>query len=164
MSELSENSTIKFSLEESFLYAESNDFFLSIRLISREYPKYQKIIPEKFPIEIRLSNLLLFDALKRIKIMSNEKSSAIKINIKENRMIITAQHQQFGNAEETIPIKYNEKELNIGFNAKYLSDTLSVYEDDEIIFSLESETKPVMIRSVERSNSFGIVMPLIIQF
>lgn len=155
------DSKISLSVDDSFLYASAeNKYFLSVRLISREYPKYQKIIPSKSSQSMSADRMVLFNAIKRIKIMSNEKSNGVRVKLAPNEMLVSANHPSLGDAYERVPIRYEGKDLEIGFNAKYLIDTLSIFEEGDISFELDNELRPVVIRSQSLPHYLGIVMPL----
>ena len=50
--------------------------------------------------------------------------------------------------------------MEIGFNARYMIDSLNVLDVSEIIFEFNNELSPVIIRSGEHENFLGIIMPL----
>jgi DNA polymerase-3 subunit beta len=153
--------SLKVSVDDSFVYLNSSDnYYLSIRLIAREYPKYQAVIPNKTSFSMRVNKEALATSVKRIRLMANEKSNAIRLSIKNNELLISANHPSLGDAKEKIDIEYSDNDLDIGFNAKYLIDTLSVIEDDEINFEFNNEFSPVIIKADKNPNFVGIVMPL----
>ena len=152
---------INITIDESFIYLNANNnYFLAIRLIAKEYLKYQAVIPKKtnFFADIDKNNLL--NAVKRIRIMANERSNGVKVNINENELIITANHPSLGEASEKINIRYSGKSFEIGFNAKFLMETLTVLNDEEIRMEFNNELSPVVIKSIRNPNFLCIVMPL----
>ena len=152
---------ITFSIDETFMYVSSgNSYYLSIRLIAREYPKYQAVIPSKTTYTMHLDRNAFLNAVKRIKIMSDEKSNGIRLHINSNEMNITATNPSLGNASEKIPIEYDGKEMEIGFNARYLLETFSVHNEGDVVLELNNELSPVLIKSNTMPNFLGIVMPL----
>lgn len=154
-------SLINLSVDDSFMYVNCDEkYFLSIRLISREYPKYQAVIPQKTSFTMTADKASLFDALRRIKIMSNEKSNGVRVKLSEKEITLMANHPSLGDARETIPVDYSGKEMEIGFNAKYLIDTLATFEEGEIQFELNNEFSAVVIKSPNVPNMLGIIMPL----
>jgi DNA polymerase-3 subunit beta len=161
LAESNPSAELKISLDDSFLYANSeNTYYLSVRLIAREYPKYQAVIPSKTSFLLTADRDLLFNAVRRIKIMSNEKSNGVRIHLKDKEMTITANHPSLGDASEKLAVDYNGKDMEIGFNAKYLIDTLSIFNDGEVLMELNNELSPVIIRSSNSPNHMGIIMPL----
>ena len=155
------NTIIKISVDESFMYLNAEDnYLLSIRLIPREYPKYQTVIPNKTTYKINTDKESVMNAVKRIKIMANEKSNNIKFFLKDNEMTIMANHPSLGNAREKVNIQYTGKEMEIGFNAKYLLDTFTTLSDGDITVELNNELSPVLVKSSNQPNYLGVIMPL----
>jgi DNA polymerase-3 subunit beta len=155
------DSDFTINLDESFMYASANEeYYLSIRLIAREYPKYQTVIPSKTSFAITLDRNALLNAVKRIRLLSNEKTNGVKISIGSTELKISADHPSLGHAVEVLPINYDGKEMEIGFNAKYMLDSLSVLDVNEIIYEFNNELSPVIVRSDEEENFLGIIMPL----
>lgn len=154
-------SDLTISLDESFLYLSANDeYFLSVRLIAREYPKYQTVIPAKTAFSMKVDKESLLNAVKRIKILSNEKTNGIKLGVNQNTLTISANHPSLGHAKEEINISYSGDDIEIGFNAKYMIESLTVLENEEIIFEFNNELSPVICRSETEPDFLGIIMPL----
>lgn len=161
LSESFQGEKISLSVDESFLYAAAGEkYFISVRLIAREYPKYQAVIPSKTTFTLMTDRDTLFNAIRRIKIMSNEKSNGVRVKLSNNEILLTANHPSLGNAQERIDVDYDGKEMEIGFNAKYLIDTLSSFEPGEVAIELNNELSPVLMKSSNSPNYLGIIMPL----
>ena len=155
------DSTLKVSVDDSFMYVNANDtYFLSIRLIAREYPKYQTVIPSKTTLKMVVDRNVLLDAVKRIRILSNEKTNGIKLGLSNSSLSISANHPSLGHALETVPASYEGDNLEIGFNAKYMIDVLTTLDYNEITFEFNNELSPVIIRTEEFADFLGIIMPL----
>ena len=152
---------LRVHIDESFLYVSvENECYLSIRLIAREYPKYQTVIPSKTSFSISLDRNALYDAVKRIRLLSNEKTNGIKFSIASSELKISADHPSLGHATETLPLHYDGKEMEIGFNAKYMLDSLNTLDVSEVNYEFNNELSPVVVRSNEEENFLGIIMPL----
>lgn len=155
------DSSLKISIDESFMYINSNDkYYLSIRLIAREYPKYQTVIPSKTIYTMNVDRNFLYNAVKRIRLLSNEKTNGIKVSISKSQLTLSANHPSLGHATETIPVQYDGEEMEIGFNAKYMLESIVVLDVNEIIFEFNNELSPVIVRSNEEPDFLGIIMPL----
>lgn len=154
-------SNISINVNESFFYVSiENETSLAIRLIARDYPPYQTVIPNKTSYSFHADRELLNNAIKRVKIMANEKSNAIKFSLSNDSLTISANHPTLGEAKETIPAEYQGDSIDIGFNARYVQDSLSVFESNEIKFEFNNELSPVLIKSQQISEFLGIIMPL----
>ena len=80
--------------------------------------------------------------------------------IENNELTLSANHPSLGNAIEKITVNYTGEPLDIGFNAKYLIESLSVFDDNEIVFEFNNELTPVVIKSEDLPEFLGIIMPL----
>jgi DNA polymerase-3 subunit beta len=161
LTDYSDDTEIKLSIDDSFFYASVNEnHFLSVRLIAREYPKYQAVIPAKTVNKFIVNKKQFSDAVRRIKIMSNEKSNGVRIDLNDNEMIINSNHPTLGEAKEKIPVVYTGKELSMGFNARYLIETLSVIDEEDIVVEFNNEISPIIVKPDSTSDFFGIIMPL----
>jgi DNA polymerase III subunit beta len=152
---------VNLAIDESFLYINANDsYFLSIRLIAREYPKYQTVIPSKTAFRLITDRNSLVDAVKRIKLLSNEKTNGIKISIQKDNLILSANHPALGHAKEIVNTVYSGETIDIGFNAKYLIESLSALPEGDIQVEFNNELTPVVVKSDLSPDYLGIVMPL----
>jgi DNA polymerase-3 subunit beta len=152
---------VSISLDDSFMFVNArNEYYLSIRLIAREYPKYQTVIPAKTTNRFHIDRNAVLNAVKRIKILSNEKTNGIKFNIQKNELVISTNHPALGQASENLPISYDGKSTEIGFNAKYLIESLSVLNETDVTFEFNNELSPVVIKAEDIPEFLGIIMPL----
>lgn len=152
---------IVITIDESFIYLNAdNNYLLAIRLIAKDYLKYQAVIPKKTAYFAEIDRATFMNSVKRIKIMANERSNGIKLTLKENEMTVTAHNSMLGEALEKFPITYSGKELEIGFNAKFLIDALTIYGDEEIKMEFNNEMSPVVLKSSKNQNYLCMVMPL----
>ncbi len=152
---------VSISLDDSFMFVNAmNEYYLSIRLIAREYPKYQTVIPSKTAHKFMIDRNAILNAVKRIKILSNEKTNGVKLNIQPNELIVSTNHPALGQAIETLPISFDGKPTEIGFNAKYLIENLSVLNETDVTFEFNNELSPVVIKADDLPEFLGIIMPL----
>ncbi len=152
---------VSISLDDSFMFVNArNEYYLSIRLIAREYPKYQTVIPSKTTNRFHIERNAILNAVKRIKILSNEKTNGVKLNIQPGELVISTNHPALGQATEKLPINYDGKATEIGFNAKYLIENLNVFNETDVTFEFNNELSPVVIKADDLPEFLGIIMPL----
>lgn len=151
---------ISISVDETYLYANLENYHLSVRLITRDYPKYQTVIPSKSNVTINFDRNALLNSVKRVKIMSNEKNNGIKVLLENNRMTFSANNPTYGEAKEHLECEYAEDTFEIGFNARFLIDVLSIFPEGEVNLEVTNELSPVIFKSPSFPNFLSIVMPL----
>lgn len=149
------------SIDESFIYVSvDGKYSIFVRLIAREFPKYQAHIPSKTVNSMMIDKKAFLSAIKRIRILANEKTNGVKLTLQHNKLSISGNHSVFGEAVEHLNINYSGDNISIGFNVRYLSDTLAVLPDSDVIFEFNNELNPVLVRSLDLPLFLGIIMPL----
>ncbi|MFZ3089090.1 MAG: DNA polymerase III subunit beta [Nitrospirota bacterium] len=141
------------------LFKKGNTEIIS-RLMEGTYPNYQQVIPQKNEIKIEVNKKNLEGALRRVSILSREKSNAVKIELSDGRLTCTSSNPDMGEATEDIPVEYKGLPLSMGFNARYILDNLSVIDGDAIILELQDPLSPCIIRDKADKDYLCVVMPM----
>lgn len=131
-----------------------------MRLIDGQFPEYQRVIPKEGEKQLMVPRARLFDGLKRISLLSADKSNAVKLSLGENQLRITANNPDLGEAKDDLEVAYRGGALTIGFNARYLLDVLSVMDGDEIALELGDEHSPGVVHAPGDKSYTAVVMPM----
>jgi DNA polymerase-3 subunit beta len=135
------------------------------QLIEAEFPDYQGVIPKEYKVAIMVDKDELFRAIKRVSLLSNEKSRLLKFRLKENVLSISANTPEIGSSYEDLTVKREgEEDIGIGFNSTYLLDGLKNMEG-EIRVELTDSVSPGVIKPAvkEDGNYIYIIMPIRIE-
>ena len=92
------------------------------KLIEGNYPNYRQVIPAETKERVALVREEFLHALRRAEIMTSEKSNSVKLSFGKNKLEITANSPEVGEAKETLAINYKGPEMAIAFNPKYMID------------------------------------------
>jgi DNA polymerase-3 subunit beta len=132
-----------------------------VRLMNGEFPDYRSIVnvieKEKF-IEIERSGFL--ESLKRTNLFTEDTFNAIQLSVKENKLVLSSQNMDFGNAKDEMKINYSGEPLDIGFNCRYFIDTLQVMKSEMIKAFINSDQSPCLIEGNEDPGFISIIMPM----
>jgi DNA polymerase-3 subunit beta len=131
-----------------------------MRLIDGQFPEYQRVIPREGEKQVMVKRSQFFDALKRIALLSADKSSAVKLSLSENLLRITANNPELGEAKDDLEVAYRGPSLTIGFNARYILDVLSAIETDEVTLELGDEHSPGVLHGPGDRSYTAVVMPM----
>jgi DNA polymerase-3 subunit beta len=147
-------------------FAESSALFkkpglsMVMRLIDGQFPEYQRVIPKEGEKQVTVQRGRLMDALKRIALLSADKSNAVKFSLADSQVRITANNPDLGEAKDDIEVGYKGQGLTVGFNARYLIDVLSVTESDDVVVELGDEHSPGVLHSPSDRTYTAVVMPM----
>ncbi len=132
---------------------------LSIRLIDATFPNYRRVIPEKSEIKACINTQKLFDSIKRVSIISDEKNRTVNLTLSSDNLEVFSK-TEYGNATEGIEIDYSLEERNSKFKANYLLDILSSIDSEEIELFLGTGGKPSLVLPQQNDNYYAVLMPI----
>src|SRR6185436_3904662 len=81
------------------------------KLIEGNYPNYRQVIPGETKERVPLVREEFLHALRRAEIMTSEKSNSVKLNFGKNKLEITANSPEVGEAKESLAINYKGPEM-----------------------------------------------------
>jgi len=148
--------------DENHAYFEIGARTLTSRLLTGVFPNYEMVIPKDNDHKVEFDCAELLHAVRRVSIMTNERSRAIRLEFTKNKLTVRAEEAEQGAAEETIEIEYAGAPAVIGINSGYLTEYLSVVGSGHVRFEFKDGKSPVQIRPLGEAgyNSFNIIMPM----
>ena len=143
------------------LVVKTKNSLMIVRLMNGEFPDYRSIVnvieKDNF-IEIERNSFL--EALKRTNLFTEDTFNAIQLSVNENRLVLSSQNMDFGNAKDEISINYSGEPLDLGFNCRYFIDSLQVMKSDTIKAHINSDQSPCLIVGEEDPGFISIIMPM----
>lgn len=136
---------VRIELNESYATIDNSNFTLSMRLIAREYPKWQTIIPSKYEYTL---DMIGFKMLMEYKALFKETRSHSCI-LKGSEGVILLTPKNYPN--HNIIIGTCNHDFEIGFNFDYL--VRAANKQDSFTIKYNNELGPVLVNDC-------IVMPL----
>ena len=133
---------------------------LVMRLIEGEFPSYQQVVPKAVNVSITISTDEFIKALRRVILLSSERSRAVKLELSDGKLLISSNNPDLGDASEELDIDYAGDMLTLGFNARYLLDALGALKTKEVIFGFQDELSPAQLVPTDDEDCLSVVMPM----
>ncbi len=133
---------------------------LVIRLIEGEFPNYRQVIPEKEGLQLVLSSDTFNHALRRVVLLSAERSRAVKLEVGDGVLALSANNPDLGEAREEFDVDYAGEKVSIAFNARYLLDALAAMNAKEVRLGFQDELSPARLVPVNDEDTLAVVMPM----
>jgi len=133
---------------------------LTMRMIEGEFPDYRQVLPAKGEREAKVNKGLLIKALKRVSTLSSEKSRGVKLSFSKGQVDVFTANPDIGEASEAIDADFSGEEITVGFNARYLMETLNSIDEDEVKIEINDEFGPVQIKGGDGGDLLSIIMPM----
>ena len=140
----------------------SSNQIITTRTLEGEYPNYAQLIPDSFSKVFKFETSSLIESLERIAVLADQQSSVVKIKLNDkNFALISADAQDIGNANESLPVSYTGDEIEIAFNVKYLLEGLKVINSDNVLLKCNNPTTPAILVPEDNLSAFTyLVMPV----
>ena len=133
---------------ENHLFFEVGGRMLISRMIDGQFPAYERVIPKGNDKDIEFERERLTSAVKRVALLSNERSRAVKFEISKGKVEVTSSSSEFGEAREQLAVDYSGGTMAISFNAQYVLDFLNVVETDIVSLSLKDEVSQAVMKPI----------------
>lgn len=154
--------SIEFGKDENHLFFKVGHRLLVSRILSGQFPNYEMVLPKDNRNKIPIESARVAGAIKRVALMADERSHAVKFEVGNGQINISSQAADVGEAGETLPVEYAGEAIVAGFNAQYLNDFFNVIQDGEVVFEFRDGNSQAQLRPYGESDyDFRyIIMPM----
>lgn len=154
-----EDEKVIFYLARKHAIIKKGDTIFFTRTIDSEYIDYERIIPKENDIFVTIDRERLLDSLERANIVAEEKikgsgRSYVKLSLEDQYLVITSSSVN-GNVFDELDCVHDGADLEIGFNCRYLINSIKVSEGESIRLSFKSPTQAITIEPTEESDEFS---------
>jgi DNA polymerase-3 subunit beta len=133
---------------------------LRVSLINAEYPDYKRVIPQEGGVTVHMDKQQILHSLRRMSVMSTEKFSGVKVDMFDNRIVLTSTNPDVGEAKDEIDVTYTGERMSVGYSVRYLIEGIEPVDGDIVSFEMRSGDGPGVIRAPGSDQYMCIVMPI----
>ncbi|MBP1636981.1 MAG: dnaN, partial [Acidobacteria bacterium] len=153
---------IRFARDESHIFFRIDGRLLVSRMIDATFPAYERVIPKNNDKHVEFERDRFQAAIRRVALLSNERSRAVKFSIEPGRVEIASQTPDLGEAREQIAVEYDGPAMSISFNAQYVIDFLSAVGSDIVSVEFKDDVSQTVMKPVGSPNYdyTYVVMPM----
>jgi DNA polymerase-3 subunit beta len=153
---------VAFEKGENHLFFEVGGRLLISRMIDGQFPAFERVVPKSNDKRVEFDRDRLTNAVRRVALLSNERSRAVRFQMDSGKVEITSSSPEFGEAHEVIMVDYSGPSLQICFNAQYVLDFLGVVETDSVALEFKDEMSQAVMKPVgaEGYDYTYVIMPM----
>jgi len=153
---------IQYERGENHLFFEIGGRILISRMIDGQFPAFERVIPKSNDKRVEFDRDRLTAAVRRVALLSNERSRAVKFLMDDGKVEIASSSPEFGEAKEVLMVDYSAAPVTICFNAQYVLDFLGVAETDTVSLEFKDEMSQAVLKPI---NADGydytyVIMPM----
>jgi DNA polymerase-3 subunit beta len=162
-----ENEKIKMYVSRKHAIVNKGDITFFTRTIDSEYIDYNRIIPKDNDIIVNIEKEKLLDSLERANIIADEKIKGsdmgyVKLKAEDQILYINSSSVN-GRIKDEIECVHEGNDIEIGFNCRYIMNSVRVAEGENIKISMKGPTLAITIEDSEKKEDFDyiyIVLPM----
>lgn len=156
----SDDNDTTISISKTKIKIECNNSILLSKLIDGNFPDYERVIPIKNNLVLKTNVKPFTDAIDRVSTISIDKGRAVKLTLAENKLLLSANSNESGYAQEEIPVNYNNNKIETGFNSRYIMELTSVLEGDTMELFFSDSSSPTLVQDSNDNASLFVIMPI----
>ncbi len=158
-----EESEVRIEYNSTNIFITFDNFYIVCRLVDGRYPNYEAAIPKDNPRKLIVDRLSFLNTLRRVSIFASEATRQVRLSISADHLDISAEDLDFSNkAHENIPCQYEGEPMDIGFNAKFLTEMISNLDTAQVLIEMSHPSRAGIIfpyaEEVEENKKDDILM------
>ena len=150
-----------FTLGTKHILFQLGNATLVCRLLEGDFLDWKRVVPTNCPIKLVANVSDLASSVERVGLIVSEKYKSPVRCIFSNQVLNMRTATTIGAAEDRCAIAGDGKELEIGFNVRYLADALRVIPSEEVCMELTNGLSPIVLTPVDDKFDFAyMVLPV----
>ena len=134
---------------------------LICRLLEGDFLDWRRVVPTNCPIKLVANVGELASAIDRVGLIVSEKYKSPVRCIFSNQVLNLRTNTTIGAAEDQCSIAGDGKDMEIGFNNRYLADALRAIPSEEVVLELTNGLSPIVLTPVDDKYDFSyMVLPV----
>ena len=161
VSKLIEDEDINLNISNNKVVFEFGNTTVYSRLISGDFPKTSRMIPDHYPFVLRVKSSSFIDAMDRVSLLSTEKERIVKLELDADYVEISSKSEQIGSARESVDMfEYSGDRFSISFNEDYVSDAIKACMSEDVIISFAGEMNAFKVSASDDESIVQIITPV----
>ena len=155
-----ESGEVQVALSDTRIQFKVGAVTLTSKLIDGTFPEYDRVIPRDNDKVLRVPKVDFATAVARVAAISAERARPVKLSLARDLLVLSATSPEQGTASEELEgVKYDSSPLEIGFQARYLTDITDQINGD-VEFCFSDGAAPTIVRDAQDSSALYVLMPM----
>ena len=158
---LQEDEEVAFTLGSRHILFSIGDATIICRLLEGDFLDWKKVVPTNSPIKLVANVGELSSSIERVGLIVSEKQKSPVRCIFSDNILQLRTNTTIGAAEDRCSIAGDGKELEIGFNVRYLIEALRAIPSEEVTLELTNGLSPIVMTPVDEKLDYSyMVLPV----
>ena len=153
--------TVAFTMGQKHIMYQIGNATLICRLLEGEFLDWKKVVPTNCPIKLTAHVSDLVSSIERVGLIVSEKYKSPVRCVFGNQVVYLRTNTTIGAAEDQCSLAGDGKELEIGFNVRYLADALKAIPSEEVVLELTTGLSPIVLTPADNKFDYSyMVLPV----
>ena len=153
--------TVAFTMGQKHIMYQIGNATLICRLLEGEFLDWKKVVPTNCPIKLTAHVSDLVSSIERVGLIVSEKYKSPVRCVFGNQVVYLRTNTTIGAAEDQCSLAGDGKELEIGFNVRYLADALKAIPSEEVVLELTNGLSPIVLNPADNKFDYSyMVLPV----
>ena len=153
--------TVAFTMGQKHIMYQIGNATLICRLLEGEFLDWKKVVPTNCPIKLTAHVSDLVSSIERVGLIVSEKYKSPVRCVFGNQVVYLRTNTTIGAAEDQCSLAGDGKELEIGFNVRYLADALKAIPSEEVVLELTNGLSPIVLTPADNKFDYSyMVLPV----
>lgn len=156
---LDEEDKVQMTIMEDKIALETSHLCLVTKLLSGEFPDYQRVIPvEENTYKISIHREELLTLLKQVSLFTSHVAQSVKLTFHKGILALQTANSQLGEGKVYMPVDYEQNLFEIAFHPQNFIDVLRHCKDDIIRLDVTDSFNPGSIK--DSADTHFVLMPM----
>ncbi len=154
-----DESEIEIRVGDRHIIFKIDEYEIVSRLLEGNFLNYKSAIPLTHATRIIVPTRRLIECIERTSLIITDKSSPVRCVV-ENGIMRFSSVTAIGTANDKMAADIEGKNIEIGFNNRFVLDCLKACDVDEIKIEMSSSNQPITFAPLEGDSFFFLVLPV----
>ena len=156
-----EDGDVAFTMGRKHILFQVGKATLICRLLEGEFLNWRKVVPVDCPVKLVANVGEILSCIERVGLIVSEKYKSPVRCMFSNQEVLLRTNTTIGVAEDKCSLAGDGKELEIGFNVRFLADALRAIPTEEVCLELTNSISPIVMSPVDEKHDFAyMVLPV----
>jgi DNA polymerase-3 subunit beta len=151
---------IAIELSDAKIKFSFGDITFTSKLIDGTFPDYERVIPKSNDKKLIIEKDPFSSAVDRVSTVASERGRGVKMSLSPDQLKLSVSNPDSGSANEELSANYQNDDLDIGFNARYLLDISNQITSGELQFYFNDHNAPCLIYDGDNRVTLFVLMPM----
>lgn len=149
-------------VEDEILFADGRAT-LTARLVDAEYPKYEKIFPERTTVRTVVQRESILHATRQLSAFLDPKCPAVCLEIDEQQIRMSPRNSDPDERHETLAVASSTGNIRIGFDTRLLIEILTRIGTKSVVMEFSGALEPATITPLGEEGHICLIMPMTLE-